>query len=48
VLELLLVVLNGRRLLLRIRLEGVCGCYEVDWGTSVSGKYVADEIVMIH
>ena len=44
----LLEVLNGRRLLLRIRLESVRWSYEAVRGTGVSGKDVADEIVMIH
>jgi len=44
----LLELLNGRRLLLRIRLESVRGNGEAVRGTGVSGKDVADEIVMIH
>jgi hypothetical protein len=51
VLELLEVLNgNGRGLLLRIRLESVRWIREAvcQWGTGVSGKDVADEIVMIH
>jgi hypothetical protein len=46
----LLEVLNGRGLLLGIRLESarwICKAVR-QWGTGVSGKDVADEIVMIH
>lgn len=48
----MLELLNGLRLLLRIRLEGAreaaCGACVTVWGTGVSGKDVTDEIVMIH
>jgi hypothetical protein len=44
----LVELLNGRRLLLRIRLESVRWICEAVRGTGVSGKDVADEIVMIH
>lgn len=47
-LELLLVVLNGRGLLLWIRLEAAWGGCVTARRTGVSGKNVTDEIVMIH
>ena len=44
----LLELLNGRRLLLGISLESIRWICEAVRGTGVSGKDVADEIVMIH
>lgn len=44
----LLKLLNRRRLLLRKRLETVRWIRVAIWGTGVSRKNVADEVVMIH